>query len=108
MSRMKSELEHKLFQKLKEEFESATDFENYGSVTFELEIDHDYSDDEKLVCSVKIITHRSETFLTISIDEKETTKVNTYEDCWEEWRSYDWQVSFLWRQMFFDQQFIED
>lgn len=104
---MKSEQEHKLFAKLKEEFESATDLENY-SYTVEFEINRDYSDDDELVCDVVISGHYEETIIQLSIDTNEKLTVNEYEDTWEEWTSFNYKVSNLWRVMFFKKQDKEE
>lgn len=99
---MKTEKKIKLFAKLKEEFESATDFGDY-SIEYEFEINNDYDNETDLVCDVTIkLNEEKKIYLLLRIDEKYKTEVNTYEDEWIEWVSYDFQVSNLWRKLMFE------
>ncbi len=61
-------------------------------------------EDDVLECDVTITAHGEQTIVRLSIDEKENLKVHCWEDSWEEWTSYNSQVSNLWRQMFFSKE----
>ena len=96
---MKSELKFKLFGYIKEQFELATDLENY-SYGIEFEIDDGYTTDDEIELDVTIKDFCSETIIRLSVDIKENLKINTYEDNWEEWACY--KPANLWRQIFFN------
>lgn len=99
---MKTEKKFALFSKIKEDFIDATDIEDLGNITLEFEINEDYSNEDELVVDVTIKWRETkEIYIQISIDEKgETTKVNFYEDVWEEWDSFSYKVSKLWQVIF--------
>lgn len=99
---MKYELKLLLFNTLKLNFESATDFADYSHWNVEFEIDEDYSDEETLICDVTITADGEETIIRLSIDEERKTMINSYEDAWDKWNDYDWTVSNLWRMIFFN------
>lgn len=97
----------KLFNKLKEEFESATDFGDYSCINTEFEID-DYDDDyvrvtakvdmggdEWTVVYLEAHTGKSEEFPDL--------KVSYDGDCYDqEWCSFDTSVGHLWRALLFN------
>jgi len=110
---MKSELKLKLFSKLKEEFLLATDLDNYSALIFEFEINEESSDDDLLICSVDIVTdynqkeNNKKISFELSIDVNRKTKINVYDDEWEEWNSYEaYHITNLWKVMFMEAFFI--
>lgn len=102
----------KLYELLKEEFNSATGLSEYGSWEEKWDLDDDYSDDEDILyVNLELIDKSTDEERKIYLffrasfrpdGESLFTEINIYDDTWEEWNSFEaYHISYLWRQMFF-------
>lgn len=93
-----------MYTHIKEEFESVTDFENY-SIDYDFDLDEQDSDENEVLVDVTVhfsATMRSKVRLKVSgLKGMERTYVQSGEDDWEEWRTFDYTSSHLWRQLLF-------
>ena len=106
---MKSEEKYFLFQRLKEEFQSLTDFENYSYFDCEFEIDESASTDEEIIVDLKMSNKNRdrEKFFRVNFRvSREGEKDPKFEvmigEEYEEWNCYGYEARELWRTLVFE------